>query len=26
LPGAPYNLWNINIDAEYQESAQHPGS
>jgi len=26
LPGTPYNLWNINIDAEYQESAQRPES
>jgi protoporphyrinogen oxidase len=26
LPGSPYNLWNINIDAEYQESAQRPES
>jgi protoporphyrinogen oxidase len=25
LSGAPYNLWKINIDAEYQESAQRPG-
>ena len=22
LPGSPYNLWNINIDAEYHESAE----
>ncbi len=21
-PGAPYNLWNINVDAEYQESGR----
>jgi hypothetical protein len=26
LPGSPYNLWNINIDAEYLESAERPGS
>ncbi len=26
LPGSPYNLWNINIDAEYLESAQRPES
>ena len=22
LPGTPYNLWNINIDAEYHESGE----
>jgi len=26
LPGSPYNLWNINIDAEYLESAERPGA
>lgn len=26
LPGSPYNLWNINIDAEYLESAERPSS
>lgn len=26
LPGSPYNLWKINIGAEYEEGAQRPGA